>query len=124
MEYEVKRYKNNVLKLNKVLYELKQAPNAWYNHIDDYILKNGFVKCPHGYVIYVMIKESSDTLIVCLYMDDFIFTWNKPKMFGDFKQALIKEFEMTDIGFITCYLGIEIKQWEDEIFISQEKFAK
>ena len=83
MEYEVKRYKNNVLKLNKALYKLKQAPKAWYSRIDDYILKNGFVKCPHWYVIYVMIKENSDTLIIYLYMDDFIFTWNNSKMFGD-----------------------------------------
>jgi len=45
-------------------------------------------------------------------------------MFRDFKQAMIKEFEMTDIGLMTYYLGIKIKQWEYKISVSQEKFAK
>jgi hypothetical protein len=57
-------------------------------------------------------------------MNDLIFTGNNPKMFGDFKEAMIKEFEMTDIGLMSYYLGIEIKQGEDEIFVNQEKFTR
>jgi len=72
-------------------------------------LKKWICKCPHEYVIYVQIKKSGDTLIVCLYMDDMIFIGNNPKIFGDFKQAMIKEFEMTNIGLMTYYLWIEIK---------------
>jgi hypothetical protein len=56
---------------------------------------------PHKYVIYVNIKENGDTLIICLYVDDLIFTGNNPKMSENFKQAMIKEFEMTDIGFMS-----------------------
>jgi hypothetical protein len=56
------------------------------------------------------IKKNDDTLIVCLYVDDLIFTGNNLKMFGDFKQAMVKEFEMTDNGHMAYYLGIEIKQ--------------
>ena len=57
-------------------------------------------------------------------MDDLIFTRNNPKMFGDFKQTMIKEFEMMDIGLMSYYLRIEIKQGEDGIFVNQEKFAR
>ena len=57
-------------------------------------------------------------MILLLYVDDLIFTGNNLKMFGDFKQAMVKEFEMTDNGHMAYYLGIEIKQWEDEIFVS------
>jgi len=63
----------------------------------------------HEYTIYVNIKESGDTLIVCLYVDDLIFTGNNSKMFGDLEQAVIKEFEMMNIGLMSYYLGIEIK---------------
>jgi hypothetical protein len=124
MGYEVKGHEDKVLKLNKALYGLKQALKAWYSHIDGYFLKNGFVKCPFEYVICVKIKESSDTLILCLYVDDLIFTKNNPKMFEDFKQAMITEFEMTNIGLMSYYLGIEIKQGEDVIFVNQEKFVR
>jgi len=124
MGYEVKRHKNKVLKLNKVLYRLKQVTRAWYSRIDGYFLKNEFVKFPHEYVIYVKIKENNDTLIVCLYVDDLIFIRNNSKMFGDFKKAMIKEFEMMDIGLMSCYLEIEVKEGENGIFVIQGKFAR
>jgi len=119
MGYEVNEHEDKILKLNKALYGLKQAPRAWYSRIDDYFLKNGFIKCPYEYVIYVKIKKNGDILIVCLYVHGLIFTGNNPKMFEDFKQAMIKEFEMTDIGLISHYLGIKIKQGEDRIFMNQ-----
>jgi hypothetical protein len=119
MGYEVNEHEDKILKLNKALYGLKQAPRAWYSRIDDYFLKNGFIKCPYEYVIYVKIKKNGDILIVCLYVHGLIFTENNPKMFEDFKQAMIKEFEMTDIGLISHYLGIKIKQGEDRIFMNQ-----
>jgi hypothetical protein len=57
----------------------------------------------------VKIKESCNTLIISLYGDALIFTGNNPKIYGDFKQAMIKEFEITNISLMTYYLGIEIK---------------
>ncbi|KAK2996001.1 hypothetical protein RJ640_019468 [Escallonia rubra] len=65
-----------------------------------------------------------DILIVCLYVDDLIFTGNNVKMFDDFKKEMAKEFEMTDISLMSYYLGIEVKQKDDGIFISQEAYAK
>ena len=110
MGFEVKEHKDKGLKLNKALYELKQTPRAWYSCIDDYFLNNGFVKYSYEYAIYIKIIESGDNFTVCLYMDDLIFTRNNSKMFGDFKQVMIKEFKMKDICLIFYYLGIEIKK--------------
>lgn len=45
-------------------------------------------------------------------------------MFEEFKKAMVKEFEMTDIGLMSHYLGIEVKQKEDRIFISQESYVR
>ncbi|KAK3009512.1 hypothetical protein RJ639_014097 [Escallonia herrerae] len=49
---------------------------------------------------------------------------NCVKMFDDFKKEMAKEFEMTDIGLVSYYLGIGVKQKDDGIFISQEAYAK
>jgi hypothetical protein len=125
MSYEVKGHEDKVLKLNKILYGLKHASRAWYSHIDGCFLKNGFVKYPHKYSIYVKKKKRVAILLLyTLYVDDLIFTRNNPKMLRDFKQAMIQEFEITNIGLMTYYLGIEIKQGEDKIFMNQKKFAK
>ncbi|KAK2978053.1 hypothetical protein RJ640_001015 [Escallonia rubra] len=66
----------------------------------------------------------SDILIVYLYVDDLFFTGNCVKMFDDFKKEMANEFEITDIGLMSYYLGIEVKQRDDGIFISQEAYAK
>ena len=109
MSYKVKRHENKIFKLNKVLYGLNQVPRAWYSRIDGYFLKNRFVKCLNEYAIYIKIKESGDTLIVCLYVDDLIFTGNNPIM--------------TNIGLMSYYLGVKFKQGEDGIFVNQETFV-
>ncbi|XP_020262720.1 uncharacterized protein LOC109838710 [Asparagus officinalis] len=59
-----------------------------------------------------------------LYVDDMIFTGNNTSMIIDFKSSMIREFEMTDIGIVTYFLGIKVKQNESNIFISQTNYAK
>ncbi|KAH9719925.1 hypothetical protein KPL70_005931 [Citrus sinensis] len=80
-------------------------------------------QCPYEYALYVK-EKAGDILIVCLYVDDLIFTGSNPSLFEEFKRVMIKEFEMTDIGLMAYYLGIEVKQKEEDIFISQESYAK
>ncbi|KAH9672528.1 hypothetical protein KPL70_017763 [Citrus sinensis] len=121
--YVVKRHENKVLRLKKALYGLKQAPRAWNNRIDKYFQEKGFTKCPYEHALYVKEKDG-DILIVCLYVDDLIFTGSNPSLFEEFKRVMIKEFEMTDIGLMAYYLGIEVKQNEEGIFISQESYTK
>ncbi|KAE8656127.1 hypothetical protein F3Y22_tig00117010pilonHSYRG00118 [Hibiscus syriacus] len=85
-----------------------------------------YIQQPSGYEVKGhedKIKDE-DILIVCLYVDDLIFTGSNPSMFNEFKDAMMKEFEMTDMGLMAYYLGIEVKQQNDGIFISQESYAK
>lgn len=63
-------------------------------------------------------------MIVCLYVDDLIFTGRNPSLFDDFKKAMTKEFKMIDIGLMAYYLDIEVKQQVDGTFISLASYAK
>ncbi|KAH9687903.1 hypothetical protein KPL70_014941 [Citrus sinensis] len=121
--YVVKGHEDKVLRLKKALYGLKQAQRAWNSRIDKYFQEKDFTKCPYEHALYVKEKDE-DILIVCLYVDDLIFTGSNPSLFEEFKRVMIKEFEMTDIGLMAYYLGIEVKQKEEGIFISQESYAK
>ncbi|KAM1652550.1 hypothetical protein ACFXTN_004992 [Malus domestica] len=121
--YKIKGYEDKVLKLKKALYGLKQAPRAWNSHIDKYFQENNFIKCPHEHAFYIKVKDG-DILIVCLYVDDLIFTGSNLSMFEKFKRVMTKEFKMTNIGLMAYYLGIEVKQNEEGIFISQESYTK
>ncbi|XP_057954001.1 uncharacterized mitochondrial protein AtMg00810-like, partial [Malania oleifera] len=120
----MKGKEDRVYKLKKALYGLKQAPRAWNMRIDDYFQKNGFQKCPYEHALYIKMETNGSMLIACLYVDDLIFTGNNPEMFAAFKRSMVKEFEMTDIGQMAHFLGIEVVQSEKGIFISQSHYAK
>ncbi|CAH9069840.1 unnamed protein product [Cuscuta europaea] len=122
--YKVKGQEGKVLRLSKALYGLKQAPRAWNSRIDQYFQANGFVKCPQEHALYIKKNHQGDILLVCIYVDDLIFTGNNMTMFDEFKQVMTKEFEMTDIGLMSYYLGIEVKQMNDGIFITQEGYTR
>ena len=66
----------------------------------------------------VRCRKNVGILIFYLYINDLIFIRNNPSKFEDFKKAMTKEFEMTNIWLMAYYLGIGKKKMEDEIFIS------
>lgn len=114
---------NKVYKLKKALYGLKQSSRAWYSRIEAYFLKFGFTKCPYEHTMFVKNGEKGKILIVCLYVDDLIFTGNCDIMFADFKKSVMNEFEMSDLGLMHYFLGIEVIQSDAGVFLSQKKYV-
>eukprot|EP00253_Pinus_taeda_P024140 PITA_24140 len=121
--YEVEGQEHKVCKLKKTLYGLKQAPRTWYNRIDVYLIENGFDKCDGEPTLYIN-ENDGKILIVFLYVDDLIFTSNDASLIVDFKAVMKSEFEMTDLGFLRYFLGIEVGQSENGFFISQVKYVE
>lgn len=122
--YEQKGHETKVYRLKKALYGLKQAPRAWYSRIESYFIKEGFNKCPYEHTLFIKTAEGGKILIVCLYVDDLIYTGNDATMFEQFKKSMMVEFDMTDLGKMRYFLGIEVIQGSDGIFISQRKYAQ
>eukprot|EP00253_Pinus_taeda_P034206 PITA_34206 len=120
--YEKEGEEHKVCKLKKALYGLKQAPRAWYSRIDSYLLDNEFDKCEGEPTVYIKEKDGK-ILIVVLYVDDVIFTGNDDQLIKNFKSVMKEEFEMTDMGFLRYFLGIEVVQNEKGIFISQARYV-
>ena len=87
-----------------------------------HLMSNGFSKSNGESTLYIK-ETNGNVLIVVLYVDDLIFTGNNKALIGEFKEAMKNEFEMTDLGLLKYFLGIEVKQMHDGIFISQEKYA-
>jgi len=115
--------KDKVYLLQKALYGLKQAPKAWYSRIDEHLLNLGFVKSLSKATLYVKLKDN-DVLIVSLYVDDILVTGSNELLVEEFKQEMMNVFEMTDLGLMTYFLGMEVKQSQNEVFICQKKYAK
>ena len=113
---------NLVCKLHKSLYGLKQAPRAWYDKIDAYFLKNGFKCCTFDPHLYVQ-NFGTNILIVVLYVDDLIITSNQLTLIQNLKSDLQKQFEMTDLGLLHYFLGLQIWHMVDGMFLSQSKYG-
>ncbi|GKV46536.1 hypothetical protein SLEP1_g53512 [Rubroshorea leprosula] len=136
-------HEDKVYKLKKALYGLKQAPRSWYNRIDSFLLQQGFQRSENEPTLYVKCnsgQSSKDTtfpvensgsnpfvcdaeLLVSLYVDDLLITGSNSQLLLSFKANLMKEFEMSYLGEMSYFLGMEIHQCESGIFVSQHKYA-
>jgi len=72
--YVIKDQEHKVLKLKIALYDLKQAQRAWNSRINRHFQANRFIKCPYEHALYTKKEKNRDFLLVCLYVDDLIFT--------------------------------------------------
>ncbi|KAL5731634.1 hypothetical protein ACHQM5_004343 [Ranunculus cassubicifolius] len=115
---------DKVFKLQKALYGLKQAPRAWYSRIDKYFTDTGFRRSKSEPTLYIKTQGNSSTLIVSLYVDDLIYTGNDETAIQGFKKDMMNAFEMNDLGVMHYFLGLEISQENEGIFICQKKYTE
>lgn len=109
--------------MRKALYGLKQAPRAWFSRIESYFKKEGFNKSCYDHTLFFK-QSGNNFLVVSLYVDDLIVTGNDEGMCADFKSSMQSEFEMTDMGNMKFFLGVEVNQSSDGIHICQKKYTK
>lgn len=106
--YVQKGEEEKVYKLRKAPYGLKQAPRAWYSRIEAYFKKEGFHKCDYEHTLFVKINKEGSMLIVSLYVNDLLCTGNDESMIVEFKNSMKNEFDMTDLGKMKYFLGLEV----------------
>jgi hypothetical protein len=106
--FEVHGRESHVCKLKKALYGLKQAPRAWYSRIDAYLQQLSFEKSEADPNLYFIVV-GEDPLILLLYVDD-LFITGAERLITSSKESLASEFEMTDIGLMHYFLGLEVWQ--------------
>lgn len=121
--FTIKRERLKVYKLNKALYGLRQAPKAWNRRIDFFLIEQGFHKCGSEHGVYGRVSNGTDRLIICLYLDDMLITGSKDSVISEFKKCMLTEFEMTDPGGLSFFLGIEFVHTSKGIFLHQKKYA-
>ncbi|GJR82938.1 putative ribonuclease H-like domain-containing protein [Tanacetum coccineum] len=113
---------NKVYKVIKALYGLHQAPRAWYETLSSFLLENGFRRGTIDKTLFIK-KNKSDIMLVQVYVDDIFFGSTKQSMCTEFKDCMHKRFQMSSMGELTFFLGLQVKQQSDEIFISQDKYV-
>ncbi|GJT48318.1 ribonuclease H-like domain, reverse transcriptase, RNA-dependent DNA polymerase [Tanacetum coccineum] len=120
----IKRKDNGkVYRLIKALYGLRQAPRAWNIKLDNTLKSLDFKKCALEQAIYTR-KEKDSILLVGVYVDDLIITDTPKREIEKFKDQMKEIFEMSDLGLLAYYLGIEVTQSGGDISIKQSAYAR
>ena len=109
--------------MSKALYGLKQAPRAWYEKLGRFLLKNGFSLDRVNTTLFIKHKHKY-LLIVQIYVNDIIFGFTNELLCKECSSCMSKEFEMSMMGELKYFLGLQIKQNKKEILINQAKYLK
>ena len=101
---------------------MKQTPRAWYDRLTHYLLDKGFKRGYANWTLFV--KTAKNYLLVAqVYVDDIVFGATTDARAIEFSEETKKEFEMSIVGELTFFLGLQVKQKKEGIFISQEKIC-
>ncbi|GJW40632.1 putative ribonuclease H-like domain-containing protein [Tanacetum coccineum] len=119
--FEDPEFPNKVYKVEKALYGLHQAPRAWYETLSTYLFDNGFQRGQIDTTLFIK-RIKSD--IVQVYVDDIIFGSTRKEMCTQFEKMMHKRFQMSSMGELTFFLGLQVTQKNDGIFISQDKYVE
>ncbi|GJS71032.1 retrovirus-related pol polyprotein from transposon TNT 1-94 [Tanacetum coccineum] len=110
------------LQLKKALYGLKQAPRAWYDKLSSFLIEHGFTKGIIDPTLFTR-RHGGDILLVQVYVDDIIFGSTNPDFSKRFANLMKNNFEMSMMGELKFFLGLQVHQSPRGIFISQSQYA-
>ncbi|GJZ28898.1 putative ribonuclease H-like domain-containing protein [Tanacetum coccineum] len=120
--FEDPQFPNKVYKVEKALYGLHQAPKAWYETLSTYLIENGFRRGTIDKTLFIK-KDKGDILLVHVYINDIIFGSTKKSLCDKFEGLMHKRFQMSSMGELTFFLGLQVQQKKDGIFNSQDKYV-
>jgi len=106
--------------LKKTLYGLKQAPRQWYERLSNFLLSKRYARGVVDKTLFIR-KHASDVILVQVYVDDIIFGSNNNSLCKEFVVAIQGEFDMSMMGELTYFLGMQVKQLKHGTFLSQSK---
>src|SRR4051812_22463166 len=110
-------YPNQVCKLLKSLYGLKQSSRQWFDKLSQVLLTNNFRQCSCDHSLFIHNSDNSYTLIL-IYVDDLLIAGNNLDIINQTKQLLHTHFHLKDLGPLKYFLGLEIARNSNGININ------
>ncbi|GJY53657.1 retrovirus-related pol polyprotein from transposon TNT 1-94 [Tanacetum coccineum] len=120
--FEDPEHPTHVYRLKKALYGLKQAPRAWYDTLSKFLIATKFFKGAVDPTLFTR-KTGKHILLVQIYVDDIIFASTDPNACTIFSKEMNSKFQMSMMGQMSFFLGLQVSQSPRGIFINQAKYA-
>ncbi|GKC27700.1 retrovirus-related pol polyprotein from transposon TNT 1-94 [Tanacetum coccineum] len=113
---------NHINRLKKALYGLKQASRAWYDKLSSFLIEHHFTKGIVDLTLFTR-RHEDDILLLQIYVDDIIFGSTKPVFSTRFVKLMKDIFEMSMIGEMKFFLGLQVHQSPRGIFVCQSQYT-
>nr|GFA28546.1 putative ribonuclease H-like domain-containing protein [Tanacetum cinerariifolium] len=120
--FQEPEYPARVYKVEKAMYGLHQAPRAWYGTLSKYLLSNGFQRGAIDQTLFIR-RQRGNFILVQVYVDDIIFGSSNPQLCREFEALMYEEFQISAMGELNFFLGLQVLQKKDGIFLSQDKYV-
>lgn len=114
--------KNQVCRLHKSLYGLRQAPRCWFAKLTTALKEYGFVQSVKDYSLFFY-KKGPTRLHILIYVDDLLITGTSLAVINEFKDYLSSCFRMKNLGVLKYFLGIEVARNSSGMYLSQRKYT-
>ncbi|CAI7915371.1 unnamed protein product [Closterium sp. NIES-54] len=112
---------NQVCQLEKSLYGIKQASRLWQQHLHARLIRIGFLQLPHDQGKYRPTK-GTDYILLIVYVDDLLYIGSTDAITTWFEGELHQDLTLTVATTVTQYLGLNIQDGDNAIYLSAEKF--
>ena len=107
----------------KALYGLKQAPRTLYDTLTEFLLENGFSRGVIDKTLFFKMNKN-DMISVHIYVENIIFGSTNDQLCSRFAKLMQSKYEMNMMGELTDFLGLQVSQRDDGIFIFQSKYVR
>jgi hypothetical protein len=119
--FEDSAHPDFVCRLNRSLYDLKQAPRAWYSRFASFLLQLGFTEAKTDSSLFIY-RSGTDTAFLLLYVDDIVLTASSSSLLRRTISALQQEFSLKDLGLLHHFLGMHVQHSPSGLFLSQRQY--
>jgi hypothetical protein len=120
--FENPKYPDRVYKLSMALYGLRQEPQAWYARLKTFLLEHMYVM-GSVYKTLFTLNHGTDFLLIQIYVDDIIFSGSSHTLVSKFQKIMKSELQISMMGELTFFFGIQVKQTKRGTFVHQAKYT-
>ncbi|CAI7797566.1 unnamed protein product [Closterium sp. NIES-54] len=113
---------NQVCQLENLLYGIKQAPRLWQQHLHARLIRIGFLQLPHDQGMYRLTK-GTDYILLIIYVDDLLYIGSTDDIMTWFEGELQRDLTLTVATIVTQYLGLNIQDSDNAIYLNAEKYT-
>ncbi|CAI7768248.1 unnamed protein product [Closterium sp. NIES-54] len=113
---------NQICQQEKSLYGIKEAPRMWQHHLHARLMRIGFLQLPHDQGMYRLTK-GTDYIPLIVYVDDLLYIGSTDALTTWFEGELQKDLTLTVSTTVTQYMGLNIQDGDNAIYLSAEKYT-